>query len=144
MDELLQDVAAEKERIEDTLKALRHVLRRKRRTSIELAAIATYLHNVYSGMENLLKRILKHYKIPLRDSSTFHKDLLALAVEQRILSTALAEILDEYRAFRHYFVHGYGVFLQEAPLLPLAQNLPEVWHRFELELNSFFRPLKSK
>jgi uncharacterized protein YutE (UPF0331/DUF86 family) len=133
MDELLQDVAAEKERIEDTLKALH----RKRRTSIELAAIGTYLHNVYSGMENALKRILKHYKIPLRDSSTFHKDLLALAVERRILSTELAEMLDEYRAFRHYFVHGYGVLLQEAPMLPLAQNLPAVWNRFELELTSF-------
>jgi len=144
MDELLQDVAAEKERIEGTLKALRHVLRRKRRTSIELAATATYLHNVYSGMENVLRRILKHYKIPLRDSSTSHKDLLALAVERRILSTALVEILDEYRAFRHYFVHGYGVLLQEAPLLPLAQNLPGVWHRFELELNSFLTSPQDK
>ncbi|MCI0693718.1 hypothetical protein L0337_17135 [candidate division KSB1 bacterium] len=137
MDDLLQDIAAEKERIEDTLSALDKVLRRKRRTFVELAAIATCLHNCYSGIENLLKRVLKYMKIPLPDSTTSHKDLLTLAVEQGIIQQELSEALDEYRAFRHFFVHGYGILLQEAPLQPLAQNLPEVWHRFKSELDTF-------
>jgi uncharacterized protein YutE (UPF0331/DUF86 family) len=142
MDDLLQDIAAEKERIEGTLKALEKVLRRKRRTFIELSAIATCLHNCYSGIENLLKRVLKYMKVPLPDSTPSHKDLLALAVEQRIMSQELSESLDEYRAFRHFFVHGYGILLQEAPLQPLAQNLPEVWQRFESELDAFVISLK--
>jgi uncharacterized protein YutE (UPF0331/DUF86 family) len=137
MDELLQDIAAEKERIDDTLAALTKTLRRKRRGFVELAAMATCLHNCYSGMENLLKRVFKYFQIPLPDSATSHKDLLDLAVERGIISQELSEALDEYRAFRHFFVHGYGIALQEAPLQPLAQNLPEVWSRFELEVNSF-------
>jgi len=56
MDDLLQDIAAEKERLDNTLQALEKTLRRKRRTFVESAAIATCLHNAYSGMENLLKR----------------------------------------------------------------------------------------
>ena len=131
MDELLQDLAADKERIEDTLAALAKTLRRKRRGFAELAAIATCLHNCYSGMENLLKRVLQHTQVPLPHSATSHKDLLDLAVEQNILTQELSETLDEYRAFRHFFVHGYGIALQEAPLQPLAQNLPNVWSRFE-------------
>jgi len=143
MDELLQDLAADKERIEATLAALAKTLRRKRRGFAELAAIATCLHNCYSGMENLLKRILKHLQVPLSDSSTSHKDLLDLAVEQNIISQELSDALDEYRAFRHFFVHGYGIALQEAPLQPLAQNLPEIWHRFELELKNFIASLNN-
>jgi len=83
MDELLQDIAAEKERIVDTLKALEKVLRRKRRTFIELAAIATCLHNFYNGIENMLKRVLKYLSEPLPNSTTSHKDLLILAVEKK-------------------------------------------------------------
>lgn len=136
MDNLVREIAAEKERIEATLSALEKTLRRKRRTFVELAAIATCLHNSYSGMENLLKRVLKSLQIPLPESSTSHKDLLALAVEHELMSQDLSDALDEYRAFRHFFVHGYGIALQEAPLKPLAQNLPELWQRFVVELKN--------
>jgi len=144
MDNLLQDIAAEKERIESTLKALEETLRRKKRGFIELAAIATCLHNAYNGIENLLKRILKYMKVPLPDSSTSHKDLLTSATERGIIPHEISEALDEYRAFRHFFVHGYGILLQETPLEPLAQNLPKVWHRLEVELNSFLSSLRNQ
>lgn len=132
MGELLQDFAVEKERIEETLAAMAKTLRRKRRGFVELAAIATCLHNSYNGMENLLKRILLYLGVSLPHSPMFHKDLLDLAVEQKIISQELSEVLDEYRAFRHFFVHGYGIALQEAPLQSLAQNLPDIWARFSL------------
>jgi uncharacterized protein YutE (UPF0331/DUF86 family) len=141
MDELLLEIAAEKERIEDTIQALEKTLHRKRRTFVELAAIATCLHNAYSGMENILKRILKYIKVPLPDSASSHKDLLALAIEQKVISSELSEALDEYRAFRHFFVHGYGILLQEAPLQPLSQNLPDVWRRFVAELDNYVASL---
>lgn len=144
MDDLLQEISAEKERVESTLQALEKTLHRKRRTFVELAAIATCLHNAYSGMENILKRILKYIKVPQPDSTSSHKDLLALAIEQKIISQELSEALDEYRAFRHFFVHGYGILLQEAPLQPLAQNLPEVWHRFQAELDNFVTSLRNQ
>jgi len=139
MDEILQDIVAEKERIEATLKALQKTLRRKRRTFIELAAMATCLHNCYSGMENLLKRTLQYLKIPLPHSATSHKDLLDLAVEQNLISKEISESLNEYRGFRHFFVHGYGISLNKAPLQKLAQNLPEVWNRFESEFDAFVK-----
>ncbi|NIS28413.1 hypothetical protein GWN42_33150 [candidate division KSB1 bacterium] len=133
----MEDIAAEKERIKATLKALQKTQLRKRRTFVELAAIATCLHNSYTGMENLLKRVLKYLNVQLPDSETSHKDLLTLAVEQKIISQNLPKALDEYLAFRHFFVHGYGVLLQEAPLQPLAENLPEVWKRSESQFDTF-------
>ena len=45
MDDLLRDIAAESERVEARLSALEKTWRRRRRTLVELAAIATCLHN---------------------------------------------------------------------------------------------------
>ena len=47
MDEFLEDIAAQKELISNTLRALGEVLSREQRTTIELAAIATFIHNLY-------------------------------------------------------------------------------------------------
>ena len=94
-------------------------------------------------MENLLKRGFKHLKISLPDSPTFHKDTLSQAVATGITSQELSDRLDEYRTFRHFFVHGYGILLSEAPLQPLAQNLPDVWERFEREFEFFISRLPS-
>lgn len=88
-------------------------------------------------MESLLKRGFKHLKIPLPASPTSHKDILSQAVAAGIASQELSDWLDEYRTFRHFFVHGYGILLSEAPLQPLAQKLPEVWERFKNEFESF-------
>lgn len=142
MANLSQSFAAEQEKITATLKALEKTLRRKRRGFAELAAIATCLHNCYNGMENLLKRALKHLKISLPDSPNSHKDILSQAVAVGIISQELSNLLDEYRTFRHFFVHGYGILLSEAPMQPLAQNLPQIWESFEREFSDFMESLQ--
>ena len=101
MDELLREIAAEKEQISQTLTALEEALNR------------------------------------------WHKDLLDLAVDQHIITLDLSRTLDEYRAFRHFFVHGYGVMLDEARLSPLAEHLPKVWEQFEEELAAFVASIET-
>jgi hypothetical protein len=41
------------------------------------------------------------------------------------------------RGFRHFFVHGYGIMLDEAQLMPLVEQLPDVWAQFKAELMDF-------
>ena len=120
MDELFREVEAEKEHILATLQALKEALERKEKTVVELAAIATFLQNAYNGIENVLKRTLKHI------SESWHKDLLDLSVNHQIISSELSRRLDEYRAFRHFSVHGYGIMLDEEKLIPLAEKLPDL------------------
>jgi len=144
MDELHREIAAEREHIADTLSALQEALRRKERTVVELAAMATFLQNTYNGMENLLKRILKPRRVSLPLSSSSHKDVLQLSVDNRIVSPELAEQLDEYRAFRHFSVHGYGIMLDEEKLIPLAEALPDTWGQLESELESFLKQHNAK
>lgn len=43
----------------------------------ELAAIATFIHNCYNGMENVLKRILAFKQIETKDSPTWRREILS-------------------------------------------------------------------
>lgn len=63
MDDLSKRILAEKENVEKALANLDKALKRKKKSVIELAAIGTFLHNVYNGIENILKQILKEKNI---------------------------------------------------------------------------------
>ena len=58
MDELTEQILAEKENVDIALYNLKTAMARTEKTVIELAAIATFLHNTYNGIENILKQIL--------------------------------------------------------------------------------------
>ena len=49
----------------------------------------------------------------------------------------LVQELDEYRGFRHFFVHAYGFMLDTGQLIPLAENLPATWAQFETEIELY-------
>jgi len=131
MDNLSKQILAEKENIEIALNSLDKAMERKERSVIELAAIGTFLHNIYNGIENILKRILKSKDIAISKSDTPHKDLLNLSVSLGIISEDLSEKLYEYLAFRHLFIHGYGFMLEENRLINLVNNIPtDYGHNF--------------
>ncbi len=142
MVEIRREIEVETEFIKETLSILKKTLARKRITQIELSAIATFIHNVYVGIENLLKRILIHKGKNPQPSPTSHKELLDVAVDQHIISRTLLEELDDFRAFRHFFVHGYGIHLNREKLLPLAEKVSVIWEKFEEELNSCIKAMK--
>ncbi|MGB3460299.1 MAG: hypothetical protein WBB08_13630 [Halobacteriota archaeon] len=144
MDDLLREVQAEKEYILDTLRALNEALQRKEKTAVELAAISTFLQNTYNGIENILKRILKFKGIAIPVSESWHKGLIDLSVDNQILPLELSKRLDEYRAFRHFSIHGYGVLLDKEKLMPLATNLPDLWSDFESEVDTFIKSSRNK
>jgi len=93
-------------------------------------AVAGFMCNTYNGVENILKNLLRMRGMDAPSASpSSHKDLLDQAVETGVLSEDIREDLDEFRAFRHVFVHGYGLMLKPDQLEPLAARLPEVWTR---------------
>lgn len=88
-------------------------------------------------MENILKRLLKYQKIHILSTESWHKDLLDLSLEHQIISGNTSQNLDRYRAFRHFFIHGYGVMLEKEKILPLAHNLQNVWNGFMNDIESY-------
>ncbi len=134
MDELHKRILAEKENVEIALGNLKDAMARNEKTVIELAAIATFLHNIYNGIENILKQILKSKGIEIPESSTWHKELLNLSASHGIISEKLSDQLYEYLTFRHFFVHAYGFMLDEAHLEALANNIPWILLQFMKEI----------
>lgn len=92
-------------------------------TIAELAAIATFLHNTYNGIENILKRTLYYKQVELKTGATWHKDLLKAATDAGIISNDLYAALAGYLSFRHYFVHAYSFTLRWEEIKPLVESI---------------------
>ncbi|MFN3466835.1 MAG: hypothetical protein ACK4WF_03935 [Candidatus Brocadiales bacterium] len=143
MVDLKRRVEAEKENILRTQKDLKAVLSVEKKTNVELAAIATFLLNIYNGMENILKQILKSKGIKIHRSETWHKELLDVSVTQGLITDKLANELREYLAFRHFFIHSYGFMLDEAHLKRLTDKVFDVWGDFSSRINEVLKGYKS-
>jgi len=143
MDELWEEIDAEKELIENTLAELANALQRRERSYVVLAGVATFVHNLYNSIENILKRMLTAKGKSLDTHSSFwHQELLQNAVDEKIISSQLATTLKSYLGFRHFFVHAYGVRLDTEQLLPLAINASKVWQDFYAGIEAAFQALK--
>lgn len=134
MDRLPKQILAEKENVEIALSNIKDVVARKEKSVIELAAMGTFLHNIYNGIENILKQILNAKNVNIPKTDTWHKDLLDISVSKGIISGELSDSLYEYLTFRHFFVHAYGFMLEEDQLEDLITNIPDVWKQFLLEV----------
>lgn len=134
MDKYEEFHVAEKEAMERTLKLLAKGLLRESKEELDYAGIATYLHNLYAGAENILKHTLKHRGIRIALSETWHKELLISAMTHGIISEPLAEQLRDYLKFRHFFIHGYGFRLESKLLVPLAEKAESVFCQFFKEV----------
>jgi uncharacterized protein YutE (UPF0331/DUF86 family) len=130
MADLTRKVLAEKEYVTVALSNLKDVMAQKDKSIVELAAAATFLHNIYNGMENILKQVLNAKKVEIPRSRTKHKELLDVSVSEGVIPQGLCDELYEYLTFRHFFVHSYGFMLEESHLQTLAENIPNVWSQF--------------
>ncbi len=74
MDKLLEEISIEKDHINETLDVLREALNRPEKTIVELSAIGASLHHCYTGIENMLKRILKFQNISIPSSASSHQE----------------------------------------------------------------------
>jgi hypothetical protein len=77
----------------------------------ELAAVAALLHNIYNGIENILKQIVLTQKLEVPAGEFWHKELLELTLTQEIISKDCKKNFAQYLAFRYFFSHAYALDL---------------------------------
>lgn len=130
-------ILAEKENVGIALNNLKEAMDRKNKSVVELAAMGTFLHNIYNGIENILKQILKENDIDIPKTNAWHKDLLSLSVSNGIISEVLSDELYEYLTFRHFFIHAYGFMLENEHLENMAYEIPGIWAKFTDEIDKF-------
>ena len=110
-------------------------------STAELAAIATFIHNFYNGIENILKRILIYEKNEIKESPTWHKHLLKSSADKGILSDELYNALSNYLSFRHFFIHSYGFSLRWDELRPLVDGIQSKLDLFKNSVNGYIDSL---
>ncbi|MFA6571504.1 MAG: hypothetical protein WCT77_09735 [Bacteroidota bacterium] len=116
-------------------------------TNIHKTALGGFASQFYNGVENIFKRIHKHFKIELPKGDDWHIVLLErFSIESGFafpvkISKELAEKLSVYRRFRHYFFHGYSRNLKWDILLSGAKDINDVFILFKKEIfNALKKP----
>ncbi|MEW6327029.1 MAG: hypothetical protein AB1487_05470 [Thermodesulfobacteriota bacterium] len=110
----------------------------------ELAAIATFIHNCYNGIENILKRILSFRRMAIKDTPTWHKDLVKQSLDIGVIPNDLYDTLINYLSFRHFFVHAYSFSLRWEDLNPLVEGLEKTLVDFKSAIHSYIDKLESE
>ena len=145
MADLRTKVNVELENIFTVLDELQKIKDKPNKTIVELAGIGTFLHNFYAGIENILKQILSDKGISIPQSDSWHRDLLIMASEHRIISENTREELAKYLAFRHFFMHAYSFLLDERELKVLVDRIFETNRKFKKEIDIYISNIeKSK
>lgn len=112
-----------------------------------MQALASYLHQFYTGCERILERIALSVDGGLPGGAYSHANLLAqMAHELPGLRPAVCHAtlwlrLQDYLAFHHFFRHAYGYTLEWAKLQPLVIGMSETLSEFQEQLRIFFATL---
>ena len=134
-------IDAELENITLVLKEIEKVKDRTYKELVVIVGMGAFLQDIYLGMENILKQLLKKINIQIPNTPTWHKDLLNLSIENEFISKETANRIGKYLFFRHFFTHAYGFQLDKAKLKPLINNIPKIFSDFKREIDNFLSKL---
>jgi hypothetical protein len=115
---------------------------------IETTAVASVLHSFYNGLELIFLSIAKRLDRQVPTEERWHRQLLFQMTQSsvqrdRVISTELAQQLDKYLAFRHFYRHSYSFFLDWNELEKLVSPLQSVWSQAKAELYMFLDRLRA-
>jgi len=118
---LKSEIHAELEKIQkvtNEIESLYNHIKNKTPSLIELSAMATFLHNYYSGIENIMKRIALSVDDDFPSGASWHTDLLKRmgitidGIRKSVFTDDTINELTDYLSFRHKFIHSYGFELK--------------------------------
>lgn len=116
--------------------------------SLDYAALAYTIHNIYCLLENYFLRVAKAFENHV-DQDSWHRDLvrrMAIEVEgvrPALLDDATAVRIDELRAFRHIFRSVYQTELKAGKVMEVQAGLPSTLDAFQQSHEQFVARLRA-
>ena len=123
---------------------------KEERSFIEVRAAGSILHDFYSGIEKIFRRVAVSIDRSLPKDEEWHKELLSQMAEpvegvrDKIISKDLTSKLKEYLRFRHFFRNIYGFELKWNKIEPLCLNLEEVFNSLNQEICEFLKKMNKE
>jgi hypothetical protein len=150
-EELLEEFRIELELLDATVqevKALAHDVADREPTVRERTAAGAFLAQFYTGVENILKRIIRYHDNPLPTGDTWHVELFERfcnpphAPLPMLFDEALSSRMAAYRKFRHVVHHGYGFHLEWRRMKEGVESLEDAFERFRVALERYTHHLE--
>lgn len=116
---------------------------------IELSALAAMLHGLYGGIENIFKRVTVELDEAMPQGQAWHKTLLEQMTREAegrpaVISASLAEVLEGYLKFRHFFRGTYLFQLRWERMSDLVRDCQDVLARLEAEMDAFLKATEDR
>ncbi len=120
------------------------VLRQPSPTFLETRAAGSILHDFYSGIEKIFRRIALRVDRDIPSGDDWHTVLLKRmgipvdGIRPPVISEGLTDQLGEYLRFRHLFRNIYGFELRWERCKILGMMMDKVLRAFKKEIEDFF------
>ncbi len=125
------------------LKELLAILENRKKSTFDLRAIGSILHDFYCGTERIFERIAKELNGGIPEGTDWHRQLLRdmtldiKGVRPPVLSEELEKMLSEYLRFRHVFRNIYGFSLEWRFMEGLVEKLPFTLNTLKKDVEAF-------
>lgn len=106
-------------------------------STVERAALASFVINIYGGIEKILKQILIFDKLDVKESPEWHEKVLKKSGEIGILPPDLFKILSRYLSFRNYYIYSYVFNMKWEDLKAMVDPIGDLLSRFRTEVDEY-------
>jgi hypothetical protein len=122
-------------------------VRKNPQSSAEWESLAFRLHNLYCAFEDLFKIVAGFFENQLDDKSKYHMELLKRmmieieGIRPALLNPRTVRLLDNLRAFRHFFRWAYTAELDKRKLCLVLDDALELRKIYRQDVFQFLKKL---
>ncbi len=113
-----------------------------------IESLAYQFHNLYCAFEDLFKIVAKFFENTIEDKSRYHIELLKRrtmdieGVRPPLINNDFALMLDDFRAFRHFFRHAYSYEIDSKKISLLLEKFEYIKKEYKKNISDFINLLK--
>lgn len=142
---LKAEIERELKSLEKLGKEMDEILRHPQHSFLETRAAGSILHDFYSGIEKIFKRIATRIDKNLPTGDDWHSELLIImsipidGLRPAVISEEMKEQLAEYLRFRHLFRNIYGFQLKWDRCETLGILMVDLLEQLKKEIFEFLK-----
>ena len=103
---------------------------------ISLRACALSMTAIYNGIEKILVQILLTKEIKIKESFSWHTEVLKSAMNEKIITEATQKELVGFLSFRHFIRHAYSFEINPSTVEPILNKVQAITDIFQKEIES--------